>query len=190
MLVDLMTPEGEQLIMSGEAPWQHYPRPQMRRDSYVNLNGQWDFTVSAGGILPEQYDSKITVPFCPESQLSGVKTHFPEGSPLFYRRMFSLPEGFCKGRVLLHIGAADQFSQVYVNQKLVAAHVGGYEAFSADITEVLREENEVVICVQDDLNSKALPYGKQTLKRGGMWYTPVSGIWQSVWLESVPKNAI
>ncbi len=190
MLIDLMTPEGEELIASGKIPWDAYPRPQMRRGSYVNLNGWWDFTVSADGALPAQYDSKILVPFCPECQLSGIKQHFPEGSPLFYRRSFCLPEDFNQGRVLLHIGAADQFVQIYVNQKLVATHVGGYESFQADITSALQTENELVICVQDDLRSHVLPYGKQTLKRGGMWYTPVGGIWQSIWLESVPRNYI
>ena len=101
-----------------------------------------------------------------------------------------MPEGFCKGRVLLHIGAADQIAKIYVNQKLLAQHDGGYEAFSVDITDALQEENELRICCRDDLRNQSFPYGKQTLKRGGMWYTPVSGIWQTVWLESVPKKYI
>ncbi len=190
MLTDLKTPEGEALLASGAFPWQAYPRPQLRRDSYVNLNGWWGFTVSPGGTLPEAYDRQILVPFCPESQLSGIQTHFPEGSALFYRRHFTLPENFNRGRVLLHIGAADQFAQIYVNQKLVCTHIGGYESFEADITHALQEDNELVICVQDDLRGNVLPYGKQTLKRGGMWYTPVSGIWQTIWLESVPEAYI
>ncbi len=183
MLVDLMTPEGEALAASGGIPWKTYPRPQLRRDNYVNLNGIWDF--SAPG-----YSGTITVPFCPESQLSGVKRHFPEGSTLCYRRTFTLPEGFHKGRVLLHFGAVDQIADIYVNQKLVSHHEGGYEAFTADITDALLQENELTVHVTDDLRSHRLPYGKQVLpeKRGGMWYTPVSGIWQTVWLESVPQS--
>ncbi len=187
MCNDLYTSAGESLRGT---PWQAYPRPQMRRDSYLNLNGQWDFAVSADSAFPTAYDRTIVVPFCPESLLSGIKAHFSEGSYLFYHRTLTLPQGFHKGRVLLHIGAADQVADVYVNGEHVGSHVGGYEAFSFDITAALRKENHLVIRVQDDLRSKELPYGKQTLTRGGMWYTPVSGIWQTVWLESVPQSYI
>lgn len=171
-------------------PWQSYPRPQMRRDSYLNLNGNWEFTVSEQETLPGQYDMSIVVPFCPESVLSGIHTHFPEGNYLFYRRTFTAAQIKNKGRMLLHIGAADQVADVYVNGKHMGNHVGGYEAFTVDITEAVQEENQLVIRVWDDLRSKVLPYGKQTLSRGGMWYTPVSGIWQTVWLESVPQTYI
>ena len=190
MPIDLMTAEGEALLASGKTPWTAYPRPQMKRDSYVNLNGQWDFTVTPGGNLPRQYDKKILVPFCPESQLSGLKFHPKDGDFLFYRRFFSLPADFNRGRVLLHIGAVDQAADIYVNQKHCKDHTGGYEAFTVDITDALAEENELVIRARDDLRDPVMPYGKQTLKRGGMWYTPVSGIWQTVWLESVPENYI
>ena len=185
MPIDLLTKQGEALLSSNETPWQVYPRPQMRRSSYVNLNGQWAF--SAG---KEDFSQTIRVPFCPESQLSGVQQHFPEGTPLFYRRKFTLPEGFNKGRILLHIGAADQIAEIYVNQKHLTTHEGGYEAFSVDITDALQDENELVIRCTDDLRDKTFPYGKQVMKRGGMWYTPVSGIWQTVWLESVPQHYI
>ena len=185
MLIDLYTPEGENL--SG-TPWQVYPRPQMKRNSYINLNGQWEFGV--GDNEPASYDKKIRVPFCPESLLSGIHEHFPEGAGLWYRRSFALPEGFNRGRVLLHIGAADQVADVYVNGKNVGHHEGGYEAFCFDITGALAPENTLVICCRDDLKDQSYPYGKQTLKRGGMWYTPVSGIWQTVWLESVPEMYI
>ena len=190
MPIDLMTPRGQALLESGENPWQVYPRPQMKRDSYVNLNGRWDFTVSPVPELPETFDQKILVPFCPESQLSGLKFHPEDGKYLFYRRRFTLPEGFRKDRVLLHFGAVDQEAEVYVNQNRVGSHVGGYDAFALDITDALEEENELVVQVKDDLRTPRLPYGKQTLKRGGMWYTPVSGIWQTVWLESVPQSYI
>ena len=185
MPIQLITKQGEKLLQSKETPWTGYPRPQMRRDSYVNLNGTWKLTVG-----DEKYD--IRVPFCPESLLSGVQKHFSEGAPLEYRRKFTLLEGFHKGRVLLHVGAADQIAEIYVNQTHLTTHIGGYESFTVDITDVLREENELLIRCADDLRDQSHPYGKQVLpeKRGGMWYTPVSGIWQTVWLESVPESYI
>ena len=185
MLQKLMTPRGQNLTGT---PWTVYPRPQMKRDSYVNLNGPWDFAV--GEERPDGYPMTIQVPFCPESALSGVEKHFPEGMPLWYRRKVTLPEGFNRGRVILHIGAADQVADVYVNGTLVSRHEGGYEAFSADITPALREENEIVIRCTDDLRDQSFPYGKQVMNRGGMWYTPVSGIWQTLWMESVPETYI
>ena len=166
-----------------EAPWQVYPRPQLKRDSYLNLNGTWELEA-------EGYQGPIRVPFCPESQLSGVEKHFPDGSTMVYRRSFTLPENFNRGRVLLHFGAVDQIAEVYVNQKLVGSHTGGYDSFCFDITDALKEANQLEVRVIDDLREHILPYGKQTLKRGGMWYTPVSGIWQTVWLESVPENYV
>ena len=190
MLQDLWTPEGEVLKNNPDLqPWNVYPRPQMKRDSFLNLNGSWDFAAAREDWLPREYDLTIRVPFCPEAPLSGIHGHFPEGSNLFYRRKLILPEGFNRGRVILHIGAADQVADVYVNGQEVCHHEGGYEAFSCDITDALAEENELIIRCRDDLNNQSYPYGKQVLpeKRGGMWYTPVSGIWQTVWLESVPE---
>ncbi len=185
MLQQLSTIHGEDLP---ETPWNSYPRPQMKRDSYLNLNGKWEFSVKEANFTGKT----ILVPFCPESFLSGVKEHFPEGTPLWYRRSFVLPENFNRGRVLLHIGAADQVADVYVNGIHMTHHAGGYDAFSVDITEQLQPENTLVIRCADDLRLQEYPYGKQVLpeKRGGMWYTPVSGIWQSVWLESVPETYI
>ena len=187
MPVELWTKQGKKLVESGQTPWNRYPRPQMRRDNWLNLNGQWEF-----GILPRDCSHKIRVPFCPESVLSGIGEHFPEGSTLSYRRTFTLPEGWDQGRVLLHIGAADQKARVYVNSLPAGSHEGGYEAFCLDITDLLKPENEILVLCQDDLRDQSFPYGKQVLpeKRGGMWYTPVSGIWQSVWLENVPEQYI
>ena len=185
-LADLTTPAGERL--SG-TPWQEYPRPQLKRDNYVNLNGYWDFTVNESPAPPQVYGRKILVPFCPESKLSGIGRHFPEGSGLWYRRSFTLPED-ATGRVLLHIGAADQVAEVYVNRTKIGIHFGGYEAFCFDITDALQPENTLEIRVTDDLESHVFPYGKQVMQRGGMWYTPVSGIWQTVWLEWVPENYV
>ena len=184
MLNELTTVQGENL--SGN-PWQVYPRPLMERESYVNLNGMWDFAVSQTDSLPKTYDKQIRVPFCPESALSGLKMAVEPGSYLFYRRQLSLPDGWNGGRVLLHIGAADQVAEIYVNQQPMGQHQGGYNAFTVDITDALSNTNELVIRVFDDLRDKTMPYGKQTLTRGGMWYTPVSGIWQTVWLECVPE---
>ena len=189
MPVELITAQGEALLNSNETPWNVYPRPQMKRDSFLNLNGFWEF--SAG----ELYADRFRVPFCPESRLSNIATHFPEGTPLEYRRCFVLPEGFHKGRVLLHIGAADQIAEVTVNGHKIGRHVGGYEAFSFDITDALTDPavelfNVLRVTCWDDLRDKTHPYGKQVMKRGGMWYTPVSGIWQTVWLESVPEHYI
>ena len=183
MPIDLMTAAGEALTGT---PWNVYPRPQMRRENWVNLNGNWDFLVD---YVPM---GAIRVPFCPESKLSGIGKHYEEGSMLCYSRKFRLPEGFSRGRVLLHIGAADQQANVFLNGRPVGFHEGGYEAFTLDITEYLEEENMLQICCFDDLTNQSYPYGKQVLpeKRGGMWYTPVSGIWQTVWLETVPETYI
>ncbi len=182
---DLTTLRGEAL--SG-TPYDIYPRPQMRRESYVNLNGTWEFAIAKGcEPFPAQYPRRIQVPFCPESQLSGLKMAIAPGSWLFYRRRFPRPAG---ARVRLHVGAADQLTDIYVNQMLVGGHSGGYNAFSCDITDALQEDNELIIRCYDDLRDTSLPYGKQSLQRGGMWYTPVSGIWQSVWLEVVPEAEI
>ena len=186
-LEKLTTARGEALTGN---PWQVYPRPQLKRESYVNLNGYWDFTVSSETALPQAYDRKIRVPFCPESQLSGIEEHFSEGHSLFYRKNLVLPQGFQKDRILLHIGAADQIAEVYVNRKVVGSHEGGYEAMTFDITDYLEAENELVIRVTDDMRGHIFPYGKQVEKRGGMWYTPVSGIWQTVWLESVSESYV
>jgi len=191
MLQKLWTVQGEKLRDNPELqPWNAYPRPQMKRESYLNLNGYWDFAVSSWETFPKEYTKTIRVPFCPESQLSGIEKHYPDGSFLFYRRKLTLLEGFNRGKVLLHIGAADQIADVFVNGQQVCHHEGGYDAFSCDITAALEPENEIVIRCKDDLNDQSFPYGKQTLTRGGMWYTPVSGIWQTVWVESVPETYI
>ena len=184
MLQNLTTLRGENLTGT---PWTVYPRPQMKRDSWLNLNGEWQFSTNYG---EPQGTGTIRLPFCPESALSGVNQHFAEGAWLCYTRKLALPEDFCRGRVLLHIGAADQVAEVYVNNQKVLRHEGGYTSFTADITDYLQEDNTLFIGCVDDLQDQSFPYGKQVMKRGGMWYTPVSGIWQTVWLESVPKTYI
>ena len=172
-------------------PWEEYPRPALCRESYFCLNGEWQFSVkNARG--EGEYDGKILVPFPPESTLSGVDRVFDEDVTLIYSRSFVLPSDMdeVSGKILLHFGAVDQFAKVYVNGKLLCEHIGGYMPFSVDITSALQAENELVVEVKDELSQLMLPYGKQCRKRGGMWYTPVSGIWQTVWLERVPKRYI
>ena len=190
--IDLFTPSGERLAADRDCiPWDVYPRPTLRRDSYLCLNGWWDFTVTADGdSLPSLYDKQIRVPYCPESLLSGVHEVPPKGNCLFYRRTFSLPDGFRKDRVILHIGAVDQVAAVWINGVHAGGHVGGYSPLWLDITDSLQDENEIAVRVGDYLDDAQLPYGKQKYKRGGMWYTPVSGIWQTVWLESVPAEYV
>ena len=184
---DLTTYQGESL---GEKVWQEYPRPQMRRESYLNLNGKWDFAAKKGKQFPRSYNESILVPFCPESALSGIHAHYGEEQYLFYRREVTLPDGFLKGRLLLHFGAVDQQVEVFINGRIVGKHIGGYNAFYLDITDDCAREMTLTLRIKDDLRDNTLPYGKQKLKRGGMWYTPVSGVWQSVWMESVPEKHI
>ncbi len=171
-------------------PWAVYPRPQMKRDSFFCLNGTWDFDVTQKAEIPAEFSRKITVPFPPESALSGIDELFSEKNRLYYKRSFSLPEGFVKERVLLHFGAVDQTCEVYLNGEYVGSHSGGYAPFSFDITDYLKEQNTLIVRVTDELSKHIFPYGKQTNARGGMWYTRVSGIWQTVWLESVLKKHI
>ena len=176
-------------MKEGAIPHAAYPRPMLVRDSYLCLNGVWDFSVTTDKEAPT-FDLKINLPFVPESLLSGINERFDEESVLWYRREFCLPEGFMKSRLILHIGACDSEVEALVNGVSVGRHVGGYEAFSFDITDALTEKNIIVFRVTDRLSRGVLPYGKQRHKRGGMWYTPISGIWQTVWLESLPERAI
>ena len=184
----LTTPYSERLDRN--AVWNEYPRPQFKRNSYMNLNGEWDFAVSKENTAPSEYREKILVPFPPESALSGIGRRINKGEKMYYRRGFTLPSDFVRDRVILHFGAVDQIATLYINGKELCRNEGGYLPFSCDITEALIQgENELLLVAEDEL-SKVYPYGKQTDKRGGMWYTPVSGIWQTVWLESLPENPI
>ena len=180
----LYTPWGENF-----SPKAVYPRPQLRRAHWLSLDGEWDFAVSESEDFPAAYDRAIRVPYAPESLLSGIGAHFGEDQKLYYRRSFRLPEAFpAGGRVLLHFGAVDQTALLRLNGRELGSHDGGYTAFTFEITEALCPgENTLELRVTDDLRLKHQPYGKQRLDRGGMWYTPVSGIWQTVWLEWVPE---
>ncbi len=177
----LYTKQG--MNLSGEE-YNVYPRPQLKRDSFFSLNGKWLLTYG------DAEKAEITVPYPPESVLSGVFKDMGKSPRLTYERDFTLPKGFIKDRVILNFGAVDQICTVYVNGSYVGKNVGGYNHFSFDITDHLKDVNKLTVVVKDTLSSKVLPYGKQALHRGGMWYTPISGIWQSVWLESVPHEYI
>ena len=185
--VSLTTPY-EAALAQTEIPFSEYPRPMLRRDSYLCLNGLWSLTVADAQGAQHHYD--ILVPFPPESRISGVERITQAGDTLTYRRTFEKPEGFRGGRVILHFGAVDQVAQVHLNGTSLGLHEGGYLPFSYDITATLRAgENELTVSVLDPLDHD-YPWGKQRHDRGGMWYTPVSGIWQTVWLECVPDDAV
>ena len=172
----------------GDIPWQEYPRPQMKRDSYLCLNGRWSLSVVHEDMTERVGD--ILVPFPPESRISGIERRFDRDDTLIYERKITLPEGFAKDQLLLHFGAVDQYAEVYLNSILVGEHEGGYHPFSLNVTSAWREgENTLTVRVRDPLD-KQLPYGKQREDRGGMWYTPTSGIWQTVWMEALPKEHI
>lgn len=166
---------------SDETPLPEYPRPQAVRDSYMCLNGAWRFV--GGGV-----DCEITVPYSPETALSGVKGFKRKrGEVMKYFRTFALPDGFDVGRVILHFGAVDDEAEVFINGRSVCKHVGGYTPFSADITDALIVgDNEIEVRVKDDVIERGGARGKQSRKPSGIWYTDTSGIWQTVWLESVP----
>jgi len=180
----LYTEESERIP---DVPWDVHPRPQMMRKNWVNLNGEWEFAIKPGAEFPAEYPAGIRVPFPPESALSGVQKSPEKGEFLFYRKKVALE--MPAARRILHVDGADQVAEVFVNGVAYPAHEGGYEPFCLDVTDAWREETEICIRIRDDLDN-TLPYGKQTKKPGGMWYTPVSGIWQTVWLEDMPENAM
>ncbi len=183
----LKTPWTEQIDKN--CPLPEYPRPQFVRDSYINLNGLWDYAFSEAAQLPESYEGKILVPFSPETELSGVNRTLKAGEYLYYKKTFTLPEGFNRGRVFINFGAVDQIATVYLNCEKIGTHKGGFTPFTFEITESLAEgENTLIVEVQDFTDNNSYSRGKQKTKRGGIWYTAQSGIWQTVWLESTPKE--
>jgi beta-galactosidase/beta-glucuronidase len=165
-----------------------YPRPQMVRKDWQNLNGLWDYAITAKDApQPVQWDGQILVPFPVESALSGVMRRVYETNRLWYRRTFTVPRGWKGKNVLLNFGAVDWETTVWVNGKQLGSHRGGYDGFSFDITETLKPkgEQEIVVAVWDPTDAGFQPRGKQVRNTHGIWYTPTSGIWQTVWLEPV-----
>lgn len=181
-------------------PRPEYPRPQMVREGYVNLNGQWDFEFDFGRSGRERkmyekaaaYSKKITVPFCPESKLSGIQ-YKDFMNAVWYRRSFTVPADWKEDRTILHFGAVDYYCEIYVNEKKAGSHTGGYTSFSFDITDYLIDgDNTVAVYAEDDNRSGRQPRGKQcgNYYSGGCDYTRTTGIWQTVWLERRPVSHI
>jgi beta-galactosidase/beta-glucuronidase len=186
------------------APLPEYPRPQLVREDWSNLNGVWEYAITqfpaedplavadplAG---PDTWDGEIVVPFSPEFPLSGVERSLSPDETLWYRRSFTLPRALVGDeRVILHFGAVDQTCRVAVDGVEVGGHTGGYLPFALDVTAALRpgQDHTLTVAVRDVTDTAWLSRGKQATAYGGIWYTPQSGIWQTVWLELVPRVAI
>lgn len=179
--------------VNAEHPWDQYPRPQLRRDQWTNLNGQWDYAITERSEQPpRQYDGKILVPFAVESALSGVKKLVGPDKHLWYRTSFTLPATARDERWQLHFGAVDWEATIYINGQVVGSHKGGYTAFSFNISPYLKKrgQQELLVRVWDPTDAGTQARGKQVRDPKGIWYTPVTGIWQTVWLEKTPADHI
>ena len=174
-----------------EIPLSEYPRPQLVRDSYICLNGKWEFATSSSEKIPESFDKDIIVPFCVESYLSKINFCYPNSTYYFYKKEFKLDKNFIKNKVILHFDSVDQECKVYINNHYVGENKGGYIPFEIEIQDYIKkdEPNSIIVVVKDTLNHD-YPWGKQKENRSGMWYTPVSGIWKTVWIESVSNDYI
>lgn len=183
----LLTRWGREL--NREMPLNEYPRPQMTRDSFICLNGIWEYAIYPTGTSFSGYEGDIVVPFSPECVLSGVERSVTPDDTLYYRKKFTFKK--TNDRVLLHFGAVDYKCEVTVNGTVFGTHTGGYYPFTIDVTKaVIDGENEITLKVTDPSEASSQASGKQTSKRGNIWYTPQSGIWQTVWLEEVPLSYI
>lgn len=174
-------------------PWPEYPRPQMVRGRWLNLNGPWDYALAArDAAQPDAFEGEILVPFPIESTLSGVARRPSPEQRLWYRRSFEVPPEWRGERLLLHFGAVDWHASVFVNGAAAGEHKGGYTPFSLDITDLLRDgtEQELAVSVWDPTDTWTQARGKQVSEPAGIWYTSVTGIWQTVWLEPVPVRAV
>ncbi len=172
-------------------PFPLHPTPQCERESWQNLNGEWNLKkLSAND--EELFDGRILVPFSPETVNSGIGGDFTleKDQTLIYERWFSVEEKHLSGRTIIHFGAVDSECEVFINGTLVGRHIGGFTPFSFDVGSVLDTDNKIIVKVKDNALYNGGAKGKQHLKRGGIWYTPQSGIYQTVWLEFVPKRAI
>lgn len=191
-LLPLSTAFSENLSPDNILP--EYPRPQMQRDSFIPLNGYWDYAITQTSDFPAQYDGKILVPFSPECVLSGVNRQLHPSEFLWYHTCLPVtakPAAACDTRLILHFDAVDYRSEIYLNGSHIFSHKGGYLPFQIDLTDYLsNDKNELTVMVQDTTDLESQARGKQSLHRGGIFYTAQSGIWQSVWLEQVPSAHI
>ena len=170
-----------------------YPRPQLERTDWVNLNGEWEYAIKPKGqVEPASFDGNILVPFAVESSLSGVQKEVGENNELWYKRTFSVPANWKSNDIVLNFGAVDWKADVFVNDILIGSHQGGFTPFSFNITPYLtgKSNQKLVVRVWDPSDKGYQPRGKQTSNPEGIWYTPVTGIWQTVWLEPVATNHI
>ena len=174
-----------------QIPLSEYPRPQLKRDSYICLNGYWEYAIRKNEQIPTIFDGQILVPFSPEVAKSGVnKTVLPDDY-LFYKLNYEIPKDFVKDQIILHFGAVDQIAEVFINGKFAIKHIGGFLPFSLNIKPYLTDNKiEIILRVQDTTNSSYHSSGKQSLNPGGIWYKPQSGIYMPVWMESVSDGFI
>lgn len=173
-------------------PWMQYPRPDMVRNAWINLNGMWDYAITPKDIKPEKWNGKILVPYPVESALSGVKMRVSENENIWYKRTFTIPNVWKKKNILLNFEASDWETTVWIDGKEAGKHRGGYDPFTFDITQFLVDQkvHELLVCVWDPTDKGTQPRGKQVSSPGGIWYTPTTGIWQTVWIEPVNKSYI
>lgn len=172
--------------------WDAYPRPMMEREEWMNLNGLWEYAIRpVNSPAPDSYDGEILVPFAVESSLSGVMQRLGKENELWYEREIEIPSDWEGSDILLHFGAVDWKAEVWLNDIKIGTHTGGYAPFSFDITPYLADGSQtLVVKVWDPTDDEGQPRGKQVNEPGGIYYTPVSGIWQTVWLEPVSKASI
>lgn len=171
----------------------YYPRPQMERSNWINLNGEWEYAIlPKGQSIPSEFEDKIRVPFAVESSLSGVGKKVGKDQELWYKKVIQIDNKTRKDKVLLHFGAVDWEAEVFVNGKSLGLHRGGYDPFSFDISGFLHrgKDQEIIVRVWDPSDDGPQPRGKQVNEPNSIWYTPVTGIWQTVWIESVPNTYI
>ncbi|HLN55032.1 MAG TPA: glycoside hydrolase family 2 TIM barrel-domain containing protein, partial [Bacteroidales bacterium] len=170
-------------------PWPEYPRPDLVRKNWINLNGLWDYAITQKGSKPESWNGQILVPYPVESALSGVKKRVSENENLWYKTTFNVPGSWKKDKLLLNFEACDWETTVWVDGKEAGVHKGGYDPFTFEISGLLGDtkDHELLVCVWDPTSSGPQPRGKQVNNPGGIWYTPTTGIWQTVWIEPVKE---